>query len=95
MKLILVPGFWLDASSWELVSPTLEDAGHHVIPLSLPGVDSIDTDRSGIGLADHVAAVVAAIDASAERVVLVGHSGGGAAVHGAVDQRPDRVIRAI
>ena len=28
-------------------------------------------------------------------VVLVGHSGGGAIIHGAVDARPDRVVRAI
>ena len=42
-----------------------------------------------------MAAVVAAIDAADGPVVLVGHSGGGAAVHGAVDQRPDRVARAI
>jgi pimeloyl-ACP methyl ester carboxylesterase len=95
MKVILVPGFWLDASSWDAIIPTLEAAGHDVTALTLPGVESIDTNRSGIGLADHVSAIVAAIDAADEQVVLVGHSGGGAAVHGAVDRRPTRVARAI
>lgn len=95
MKVILVPGFWLDASSWDGIVPTLAAAGHDVTALTLPGMESVDSDRSGIGLADHVAAIVTAVDAAGEPVVLVGHSGGGAAVHGAVDQRPDRVARAI
>lgn len=95
MKIILVPGFWLGAWSWDRIVPALESAGHDVTALTLPGVESLDADRSGIGLADHVAAVVAAVDAAGEPVVLVGHSGGGAAVHGAVDQRPDRVTHAI
>lgn len=95
MKLVLVPGFWLDASSWDLVTPALREAGHEVVALTLPGLDSVDTDRSGIGLAEHVAAVVAEIDASPDQVVLVGHSGGGTVIHGAVDQRPTRVVRAI
>ncbi|MET0448665.1 MAG: alpha/beta fold hydrolase [Aeromicrobium sp.] len=95
MKVILVPGFWIGAWSWDRIVPVLEAAGHDVTALTLPGVESLDADRSGIGLADHVAAVVAAVDAAGEPVVLVGHSGGGAAVHGAVDQRPDRVARAV
>ncbi|RWZ46173.1 alpha/beta hydrolase [Labedella phragmitis] len=99
MDIILVPGFWLDASSWRDVTPALEAAGHHVHPLTLPGLESVDADRGGIGLRDHVDVVVAAVDTlseeSGERVVLVGHSGGGAIIHAAVDARPDRVARAI
>ena len=95
MKIILVPGFWLGAWSWDGITPALESAGHDVTALTLPGVESVDADRSDIGLADHVDAIVAAVDEADEPVVLVGHSGGGAAVHGAVDRRPDRVARAI
>lgn len=93
--LILVPGFWLDASSWDDVVVPLRAAGHDVVPITLPGLESVDADRSGIGLADHVAAVVAEIDRHDEPVVLVGHSGGGTVIHGAVDQRPGRVTRAV
>ena len=95
MKVILVPGFWLGAWSWDRIVPALEAAGHDVVALTMPGYESADADRSGIGLADHVDAVVAAIDASDGPVVLVGHSGGGAAIHGAVDRRPDQVARAV
>lgn len=95
MDIILVPGFWLDASSWSGVTPTLTAAGHQVHPLTLPGLESKDASRSGIGLRTHVEAVTAAVDKLDEGVVLVGHSGGGAIIHAVVDARPERVARAI
>ena len=96
MDIILVPGFWLDASSWSEVTPPLVAAGHRVHPLTLPGLESVESSRAGIGLRDHIDAVVAAIDALDDvPVVLVGHSGGGAIIHGAIDARPDRVARAV
>jgi pimeloyl-ACP methyl ester carboxylesterase len=95
MDIILVPGFWLDASSWDAVTPQLIDAGHHAHPLTLPGLESVDADRSGIGLDDHIDAVIAEVDAMDGPVVLVGHSGGGAIIHGVVDARPTRIHRAI
>lgn len=95
MHVILIPGLWLDASSWDDVVPALTGAGHKVDALTLPGLESSDADRVGIGLADHIEAVVAAIEATDEPAVLVGHSGGGAIAHGAADARPDRVARIV
>jgi pimeloyl-ACP methyl ester carboxylesterase len=95
MDIILVPGFWLDASSWAEVTPPLVAAGHRVHPLTLPGLEAADAPRAGIGLREHIDAVVAAVDAIDGPVVLVGHSGGGAIIYGAVDTRPDRVVRAV
>jgi len=95
MDIILVPGFWLDASSWDEVAPALRAAGHRVEALSLPGLESRDAERAGIGLRDHVDAVIARIDAAAGPVALVGHSGGGAVISGAADARVDKVARTI
>ncbi|WP_395245677.1 alpha/beta fold hydrolase [Agromyces sp. MMS24-K17] len=95
MDVILIPGFWLDASSWEGVTPLLEEAGHRVHPLTLPGLESVASDRTGIGLADHIAAVVDAVDGIDGPVALVGHSGGGAIAHGVADARPDRVAHIV
>jgi pimeloyl-ACP methyl ester carboxylesterase len=95
MDIVLIPGFWLDASSWDAVTPALERAGHRVQPLTLPGLESPDADRAGIRLRDHVDAVVAAIDAARAPVALVAHSGGGAIAHAAADARPDRVARVV
>lgn len=95
MDIILVPGFWLDASSWAQVTPPLTAAGHHVHPVTLPGLESADAPRAGVDLRSHIDAVVSIVDASDDQVVLVGHSGGGAIIHGVVDARPHRVVRAI
>lgn len=95
MDIILVPGFWLDSSSWSKVTPPLVAAGHRVHPLTLPGLESADASRADIGLRDHIDAVVAAVDAIEGPVALVGHSGGGAIIHGVVDARPGRVSRAV
>ncbi|HEX4701196.1 MAG TPA: alpha/beta fold hydrolase, partial [Pseudonocardiaceae bacterium] len=95
MDVILVPGLWLDGSSWDAVTPALDAAGHRTHPLTLPGMAATDTDRAGVSLRDQVDAVVAAIDACAEPVVLIGHSAGCGIAYAAVDARPDRVARAI
>ena len=62
MDIILIPGFWLDGSSWDEVVPALERAGHRTHALTLPGMESRDADRSGITLRDHVDAVASVID---------------------------------
>lgn len=95
MDIVLIPGFWLDGSSWSEVTPVLEEAGHRLYPLTLPGLESVEADRSGIGLADHVGAVVEVVDGIEGPVVLVGHSGGGAIAHAAADARPDRISRVV
>ena len=98
MDIILIPGFWLDASSWDEVVPALRQAGHRAQALTLPGMESKDADRSEITLRDHVDAVVEVIDSTGPvgaKVVLVGHSGGGAIAHAAADARPGRVARVI
>ena len=98
MQIILIPGFWLDGSSWDQIVPALQQAGHRPLPLTLPGMESREADRSGISLRDHVDAVVEIIDSVhpvADEVVLVGHSGGGAIAHAAVDARSDRGARVV
>ena len=94
MNIILVHGLWLDGSSWDEVVPVLEQAGHRTHAPTLPGMEARDADRSEVTLRDHVDDVVGVVDSldSVEgKVVLVGHSAGGALIHAAVDARPDRV----
>jgi len=96
MDVILIPGLWLDASSWDDVIPVLRDAGHRPHPLTLPGVGPIpDPD---VRLDDWIAAVVDRIDGTEHDdsgLALVGHSGGGNVAWGAADRRPDRVSRVV
>lgn len=95
MDILLVPGLWLDASSWDPVLPALRDAGLTPKPLTMPGVGAPAAQSADIGIGDWVDAVVAEIDAADGDVVLVGHSGGGNVVWGAADRRPDRVARVV
>lgn len=95
MDLLLIPGFWLNGDSWNEVVEPLRAAGHTVHPLTLPGLESVDADRSEIGLRDHVDAVIAAVDALTPPVILVGHSGGGAIAHAVADARPDAIARVV
>lgn len=95
MDIILIPGLWLNASCWDAVTPTLEQAGHRVRALTLPGMQSTDADRSDITVADHIAAVVEAVDQADGPVLLVGHSAGCGIAHAALDARPERVARVV
>ncbi|WP_353113446.1 alpha/beta hydrolase [Microbacterium sp.] len=95
MDIFLVPGLWLEGSSWEPVLPALEEAGHRPVPLTMPGVGVPASGSADIGMSDWVDAVVERIDAAEGPVVLVGHSGGGNVVWGAADARPERVARVV
>lgn len=95
MDVLLIPGLWLDASSWHDVTPVLGAAGLTPRPLTMPGVGVPAPASSAVGIADWVDAVVAEIDGADGPVVVVGHSGGGNVAWGAADARPDRVARVI
>lgn len=95
MHVILIPGFWLDASSWDDVLPALRETGHELHPVTLPGMESPDADRAGIRLRDWIDAVVRLVDGLTGPVVLVGHSGGGAVAHAVADARPERIAKVI
>jgi pimeloyl-ACP methyl ester carboxylesterase len=95
MDIILIPGLWLDASSWDEVIPGLEAAGHRVHPLTMPGLGAPATEPAEIGIADWVDSVVQVVDTLPDTCVVVGHSGGGNVAWGVVDARPARVSRVI
>nr|WP_201469963.1 alpha/beta hydrolase [Microbacterium hydrocarbonoxydans] len=95
MDIILIPGLWLDASSWSEVTTDLERAGHTVHPLTMPGVGRPAADTSDIGIAEWVDAAAAAVDAISGPAIVVGHSGGGNVAWGVADARPERVARVI
>lgn len=95
MDIILVPGFWLTASSWDPVLPALRAAGHEPRPLTMPGVGADAAESGDITIDDWVGAVVAEIDRVDGPVALVGHSGGGNVVWGAAAARPEKVSRVV
>lgn len=97
MDIILIPGLWLTARSWDDVVPRLEEAGHTTHPLTLPGMEEVGADRSGVTRQQHVDAVVAAVDAvpDDQQVLLVGHSMGGVLAWAAAAARLDRMAGVV
>lgn len=93
MDVLLIPGFWLDGSSWAPVTAALASAGHSPYPITPLGArPGADPD---VTLADQAADVVRLLDGLDGPVVVVGHSGGGAVAHAVADARPDRVARVV
>ena len=93
--IILVPGFWLGAWAWDEVAGKLRADGHDVTALTLPGLESADADRSTIRFADHVEAIVRAIEAADGPVVLAVHSAAGFSGYAASDRVPERIAAIV
>jgi pimeloyl-ACP methyl ester carboxylesterase len=94
--IVLVPGFWLGAWAWDEVVAALQADGHDdVRPLTLPGLESADADRSAITLGDHVDAICAAVAAAERPVVLAVHSGAGFPGYAASDRVPERIAAMV
>ncbi len=93
--IVLVPGFWLGAWAWDEVAERLRADGHDVTALTLPGLESIDSDRSRVTLDDHVRAICDAVTAPGHPVVLVVHSGAGFAGYAASDRVPGRIAAMV
>lgn len=93
--IVLVPGFWLGAWAWDHVANALDDAGHRVLALTLPGLSSLDEDRSSVSFEDHVEAVSQAVAAAGQPVVLVVHSGAGGVGYAVSDRMPDLIAAMV
>ena len=93
--IVLVPGFWLGAWAWDEVAEALRADDHDVTALTLPGLESVDSDRSRVTVSDHVDAICAAVEAADAPVVLAVHSGTGFSGYAASDRVPDRIAAMV
>jgi pimeloyl-ACP methyl ester carboxylesterase len=77
------------------VAAALRADGHNVTRVTLPGLESADTDRSTITMSDHVDAICKAVRAAGAPVVLAVHSGAGAPGYGASDRVPELIAAMV
>ncbi|MEH1129677.1 alpha/beta fold hydrolase [Micromonospora sp. CPCC 206061] len=92
VDILLIAGLWLDGSAWDDVTPTLEALGHRPVPLTLPSQGDGSTSAT---LDDQIAAVIAAVDQAAGKVMLVGHSAACTLAWLAADARPETVAKVV
>ena len=93
--IVLVPGFWLGAWAWDEVADALRREGHDVTAITLPGLESPETDRTSVTFGDHVDAIVEAIRAAAAPVVLAVHSASGFSGYAASDRVPELIAAMV
>ena len=93
--IVLVPGFWLGAWAWDEVASTLRGDGHDVTAVTLPGLESVESDRSSITLSDHVDAICDVVQAADRPVVLAVHSASGFSGYAASDRIPEQIAAMV
>ena len=93
--IVLVPGWWLGAWAWDEVAALLRADGHEVTAVTLPGLESVDADRASVTMEDHVGAIVDAVRAAGDGVVLAVHSGAGAPGYAASDRVPELIAAMV
>lgn len=88
---VLVHGAWHGGWCWHKVAPLLEKMGHRVLAPDMPGHGADTTPIESVTLDDIVARIHDTIDGAGEKVVLAGHSYGGAVITQAAERRADKV----
>ena len=92
---VLVHGAWEGAWSWEKVVPLLEEKGHQVVTVELPGSSSNRKPVDEVTQYAHVGAVADVFATIEGTVVLVGHSLGGTVISQVAERFPERIQRLV
>ena len=92
---VLIHGAFHGAWCWDKVTPLLEQGGHEVVTLDLPGHGEDRTPAAEVTLEAYADRVVEALDALPEPVVLVGHSLSGTVISQVAERRPEKIGKLV
>ncbi|MFK8048344.1 MAG: alpha/beta fold hydrolase [Halioglobus sp.] len=92
---VLVHGAWEESQSWEDVVPVLEQSGHTVTAIDLPGHGANMQPVTEMTMANYVDTVINTIDEIGTPVILVAHSMTGSVVSLVAEQIPHKLERLI
>ncbi len=97
---VLVHGAWHGAWCWYMLEDELIKKGHKVLLVNLPGHGVMQTNQAFITMADYCSAVINKINTHQEefpddKVVLLGHSMGGAVISQVADSIPEKIDRLV
>jgi pimeloyl-ACP methyl ester carboxylesterase len=92
---ILVHGAWEESRAWADVSAVLQQGGHTVTAIDLPGHGRNERSLSEVTMAGYIQSVVDTISALDHKVVLVGHSMTGAVISQVAERIPPKIERLV
>ncbi len=94
----LVHGAWHGSWSWYKIETLLIDSAQKVVNINLPGhgIDTTDTRTITMqSYCDKVSAEIDSITKDNEKVILVGHSMGGAVISQVAEQKHDKIEKLV
>src|SRR4028119_805068 len=92
---VLIHGAFHGAWCWDKVTPLLEQGGHEVVALDLPGHGEDQTPAIEVTLEAYADRVVETLDALPEPVMLVGHSLSGTVISQVAERRPRKIDKLV
>lgn len=94
-RFILVHGAGHGSWCWQELIPYLEELGHSVLAVDLPGRQGKGQPGWPLSLQDYVDDLAARVDQERGKVVLVGHSLGGMSISAVAEKLPHKIERLI
>lgn len=92
---ILLHGAWEESRMWDDVSPILQQNGHTITAIDLPGHGTNKQLGPAVTTSAYKQAVVDVITQLDHQVILVGHSMNGALISHVAEQIPEKIERLI
>ncbi|CAM4514738.1 alpha/beta fold hydrolase [Paenibacillus endophyticus] len=92
---VLVHGSWHGAWCWERIVPMLEEAGHRVIAVDLPGHGIDHTPLTEVNLKSYTDCLSAVLDKESEKVILIGHSMAGVVISQTAEYFPEKIEKLV
>lgn len=92
---ILIHGSWHSAWNWHKVVLILENQGHKVCAIDLPGMGRDKTPIKEVTLEGSVQSLCNLIDSIEGKVILVGHSKNGIIISQAAEYCPEKIEKLI
>lgn len=92
---ILIHGAWEESRAWDNVSPILQQNGHTVTAIDLPGNDNNKRPIPQVTMVGYIQTVADVIKQLDHPVILVGHSMTGAVISQVAEQIPEKIERLI
>ena len=92
---VLIHGAFHGAWCWDKLTPLLEQDGHEVVALDLPGHGEDQTAAVEVTLEGYADRIVGALDALPGPVVLVGHSLSGTVISQVAERRPEKIDKLV